>query len=99
MMILLCETDVPNCPCKVVKLDSEMNQTDESILIQTDWDYPGIASTFGWIPCTCGETDGTIDCSHHTVSEMIQNARQYIEDHIGDTVDDPGYFQNGGVPC
>ena len=26
------------------------------ILIQSDWDYPGTASTFGWVPCECGRT-------------------------------------------
>ena len=62
------------------------------ILIQTDWDYPGVASTFGWCPCDCGETDGTVDCPHRTASAMISEAGEYLDDHIGDTVDDPGYF-------
>ena len=62
------------------------------ILIQTDWDYPGVASTFGWCPCDCGETDGTVDCPHRTASDMISEAGEYLDDHIGDTVDDPGYF-------
>lgn len=61
--------------------------------IQTDWDYPGVASTFGWTPCKeCRETDGTVDCAHHTASEMISSAREWLDDHIGKTVDDPGYF-------
>ena len=62
------------------------------ILIQTDWDYPGVASTFGWCPCDCGETDGTVDCPHRTASDMISEAGEYLDDHIGNTVDDPGYF-------
>lgn len=63
------------------------------VLIQTDWDYPGTASTFGFVPCDCGETDGTIDCKHKTASDMIAAAAEYLDDHIGDTVEDPGYFE------
>ena len=64
------------------------------ILIQTDWDYPGVASTFGWVPCECGETDGTVDCPHKTASQMISEAAEYLDEHIGNTVEDPGYFGN-----
>lgn len=69
--------------------------TGKDILIQTDWDYPGIASSFGWCPCKkCGDTDGTVDCAHRTASEMIQEAREYLDMCCDDpiTVDDPGYF-------
>lgn len=62
------------------------------ILIQSDWDYPSIASTFGWTSCACGETDGTVDCPHKTASQMIVDAQDYLDDHLGETVDDPGYF-------
>lgn len=63
------------------------------ILIQSDWDYPGLASTFGWTPCECGTTDGTVDCPHKTASRMIAEAQEFLDRHIGDSVDDPGYFQ------
>ena len=59
----------------------------------TDWDYPGVASTFGWAPCDCGFTDGTVDCEHKTASEMIYEAGEYLDEHIGDVVEDPGYFE------
>jgi hypothetical protein len=62
------------------------------ILIQSDWDFPGAASTFGWSPCACGATDGTVDCDHHTRSEMMANAWDFLSAHAGDTVPDPGYF-------
>lgn len=65
-----------------------------SVLIQTDWDYPGTASTFGWRPCSCGETDGTVDCPHRTASEMIASAAEFLDDHIGERVEDPGYFES-----
>jgi len=70
----------------------------ESILVQVDYDRCGIASTFGWSPCydcrrACKrETDGTVDCARRTVSEHIASATDYLDVHIGDTVDDPGYF-------
>jgi hypothetical protein len=64
------------------------------ILIQTDWDYPGIASSFGWQACKCGMTDGTVNCKHKTASEMIEDAGNFLNDHIGDTIPDPGYFEN-----
>ena len=63
------------------------------LLIQLDWDYPGIASTFGWSPCPCGQTDGTVDCPHRGASDMIAEASEFLRDHVGDTVEDPGYFE------
>ena len=74
-----------------------------SILVQTDWDFPGLAATFGWNPCSgcrhsCkGSTDGTIDCRARTASEHIGRAREYLDQHDGKTVEDPGYFQTEGA--
>ena len=67
-------------------------QTGGEILVQTDWDFPGLASPFGWSPCSCGATDGTVDCDHKTAGEMIAAARDFLTAHVGDTADDPGYF-------
>jgi hypothetical protein len=67
-------------------------ENGHSILVQQDWDFPGLASTFGWSPCPCGTTDGSIDCEHRTVTEMIADARDFLTAHVGDTADDPGYF-------
>ena len=66
----------------------------QDILIQTDFDFPGIASTFGWTPCECGSTDGTVDCAHRKASDMIAEAQAFLDDHIGDQADDPGYFES-----
>jgi hypothetical protein len=63
-----------------------------SILVQSDWDFPNLAMLFGWSACRCGGTDGTIDCEHRTVSEMVEDAREFLRAHVGDTADDPGYF-------
>ena len=51
-----------------------------------------IASAIGWVSCGCGATDGTIDCPHQTVVDMIADARRHLDAHLGDAVDDPGYF-------
>jgi hypothetical protein len=31
-----------------------------------------------------------------TSLEFIESAREWLDDHIGDEVDDPGYFSEGG---
>lgn len=62
-------------------------------LIQTDWDFPGIASTFGWSPCSCGATDGTVACAHKNAGQMIAEAQAFLDEHIGDDFADPGYFE------
>jgi hypothetical protein len=68
------------------------DKDDRTLLIQSDWDYPGIASSFGWIPYEeCRNTDGTVDCKHHTASGMIASAAEYL-DGYPDAVEDPGYF-------
>ena len=55
---------------------------------QNDWDYPYIAGMFGWVPCDdCGETDGTVSCKHKSVSVMIEEAHDFINDHIGTEVE------------
>ena len=63
------------------------------VLIQSDWEYPGAASSFGWSPCDCGETDGTVDCAHKTSGEMISDAYDFMIENDGATADDPGYFE------
>jgi hypothetical protein len=63
-----------------------------NLLVQLDFDFPGLASTFGWSPCACGDTDGTVDCDHRTAAEMIADAHDFLMAHVGDATDDPGYF-------
>lgn len=63
-----------------------------SRLVQWDWDFPLVAGAFGWEPCSCGSTDGTIDCEHRTVRDMIWDAYEYLASRIGETIEDPGYF-------
>lgn len=69
-----------------------VREDGRDLLVQTDYDYPGLASTFGWSPCSCGETDGTVNCSHRTADDMIAEARDFLQERVGQTTDDPGYF-------
>lgn len=68
-------------------------ETNETLLIQSDWDYPGVASSFGFVPCAqCDCTDGTVDCAHKTVLEMITEAQEFLDSAEGEVTEDPGYF-------
>ncbi len=55
----------------------------DTVLIQTDWDYPGVASRTGYVPCACGATDGTVDCPHHKAGDMIAAAYDWLEARAG----------------
>lgn len=80
------------------------NADGRDILVQTDWDYPGVASSFGWSlratqygnadPCDHAETDGTITCPDcgTPAGSFIADAGAWLADHAGATADDPGYF-------
>lgn len=72
---------------ELVDLDS-----GKSLLFQADWDFPGLATSFGFVPCKCGRTDGSVDCPHKTASQMIAEAQDFLDEHIGDQIPDPGYF-------
>lgn len=69
-----------------------------SVLVQTDWDYPGTARTFGWNmaeeKCAHTGTDGTVNCPDcgKTATAFISEAGAYLDDNIGAEAEDPGYF-------
>jgi hypothetical protein len=67
-------------------------ETGRDVWVGEDWDFPCVARNFGFVPCDCGETDGTVDCPHKTATDMITAARDWLDDHIGDTCEDPGYL-------
>lgn len=90
------ERDVNYAPCSYLIVEEGYSTRDDkhTVLVQSDWDFPALASNLGYIPCKCGETDGTIDCPHKTVSQMISEAIDYLDEHLGETFDDPGYFES-----
>jgi hypothetical protein len=79
--------------CFVIRRVSRLKEErEDSVFIQADLDYPGLASTFGWsVGCDCS-TDGTVDCQHKTVSEHIASAYDFLGSNTGKVVEDPGYF-------
>lgn len=96
-------TDV-DAPCigEIIASDGKTTR-----LVQSDWDYPGVASTFGWTIqnvqkdddptynfCEHSGTDGTVDCKECgiTASEFITSAGNWLSDNDGVTAEDPGYF-------
>lgn len=93
--------NAPCCPGEIVADDGQ------TVLIQTDWDYPSVASAFGWdiksvqhegyeAPWLCAHqhTDGTVNCHDcgFKAGDFINAAGAWLNDNDGATVDDPGYF-------
>lgn len=78
--------------CRVDEHGGYDSRSDDTILIDHDWDYPALAATWGYVPCSQCGTDGTVDCPHHTATEMITAAYDWLEAHTGEIADDPGYF-------
>lgn len=79
-----------------------LSDDGQSLLVQLDWDFPSLASTFGWSPanvegetaCSHTGTDGTVACGCGvSVGTFIASARDYLDAHIGVEVEDPGYFE------
>lgn len=68
------------CGFLIVKDGRKSVYDDENtVLIQSDWDFPGVASSMGWIPCeNCERTDGTVDCEHKQKSQMMSEAYDFI---------------------
>ena len=54
--------------------------TSEDILIQSDTDFPSLAIDFG------------LAIEEPLTIESIGKAIDYLDDHIGTTIADPGYF-------
>lgn len=61
--------------------DGQWNTKDDNntVLVQSDYDWPSIAGTFGWT----GDPDDL---------EQISAAGKYLDNNLGKVVDDPGYF-------
>ena len=95
------DCNAPGCPCEILPV-GKGSKGLAGILVQTDWDYPGFATSFGWDVNSvqregqnCDHaSDGTVDCKCGvTASEFISAAYDFLADNDGLTVDDPGYFQ------
>ena len=60
---------------------------EEIEFVQSDWGYAPLAQRFGWVPCPCGHTDGTVKCEHRTVSDMLSEAFDYLADRDGEEIE------------
>jgi hypothetical protein len=103
MSRIILDSDTSDCPgavCKILNADNE----NHNILVQTDWDAPSVASSFGWNmrevqvqnagSCNHSHTDGTVDCPDCGIkaTTFINAAIEWINDNDGVDADDPGYF-------
>ena len=96
-------------PCAFIIMRAPFDPRDEAntVLIQTDWDYPSVASAFGFdmkliqkagvdIFCDHSGTDGTVACLDCglTAGDFIEAAREYLDECVADEreAEDPGYF-------
>ena len=75
----------------------------ESVVVNTDWDFPSLARSLGWSmrgrgrsPCDHPHTDGTVDCSlcGRGVGWFIEQARVYLDKRVDTVVREKldGYF-------
>lgn len=60
------------------KYDWDERDAQNTRLIQTDWDFPGLARTFGW-----DGYDADVDRAREYLDECVEEAK---------VVEDPGYF-------
>ena len=79
------DSDYAPCGFLIVPEDASPYDDSHTVLIQTDWDFPGVATSMGWQACSqCGATDGTVNCEHRTASDMIAEAYDWIREHDGE---------------
>lgn len=69
----------------------EKETGEDSVLFQTDWDFPGLARDLGWNGkvgrerCQHRGTDGTVTCPDcgRSASEFIAAAANWLDAHCG----------------
>jgi hypothetical protein len=90
MVLIAVDRDSSYAPCSFIicrvlnpeagegSYDWDTRDEDNTVLVQTDWDYPNIARTFGWE----GHDDD------------ISGAADFLDLCVGTgrVVEDPGYF-------
>jgi hypothetical protein len=97
------------CAGEILQVYKNGKPTGRSVLVQTDWDYPGVAQSFGWDmretqqadrvdrPCQHDGTDGTVPCPDCglTQTDFISAAYDWLRQQDGAKAEDPGYFSGG----
>jgi hypothetical protein len=98
----------PGCYIVARERDGTFDPASErdTVLVQTDYDFPGVASSFGWsiaydggLCCEHDGTDGTVDCPEcgRSAGAFIGAASEWLDYHDGAEVEDPGYFAESGA--
>ncbi len=75
--------------CGTFLLQAEDGRT---ILVQVDWDFPGLAETFGWSIPAGIEFDDTGKVAEESLVTVIADARDFLHERAGASTTDPGYF-------
>ena len=86
------DVNAPCCPGEI--LDSESKQ---SVLVQTDFDFPGVASSFGWnmkevqrcVSCQSGDVEYAIGQTNVVCNDCYEYTAPCDHDGTDGTVDCP----------
>lgn len=72
----------------IIVPDGGHYKDDDTRLIDSDWDWPGLASSMGWQPCH-ERTDGTVDCPvcGKSAADLMADAYDFIEAREGQSFD------------
>lgn len=78
--------DPSYAPCCYIIARAPFNTRDDAntVLVQTDWEYPSVANTFGW----------TGDPYELDMDDAITLAAEWLSENIGAEAEDPGYFSD-----
>lgn len=108
-MKVVIDRDSAYAPCSYLlcKVDADGNWDTRddmnTYVFQSDWDFPGLASIYGYVACECGCTDGTIEaCDGRSATDMILEACDYMDARLGEVVDSmtaDEYFKMEASPC
>ena len=98
MRIILDRVDHPNFCFRILPVTSkgtvrkrwpDGSKCTESVFIQTDWDYPGTANSFGWNIASVKPAD---EPDEDDVATFISAAFDWLCENDGAIAEDPGYF-------
>ncbi len=103
------DVNAPGCSGEIVNNGDASTADDSTILVQSDWDYPGTAVTFGWSlthvqKCNrrgCGHVTTTEDDRGREDSRFIYLGKdEYVCNECDRTADCCGHeLTDGTVDC
>ncbi len=87
------DRDPGYAPCSyllcVVDDEGNYDTRDEqrTVLFDSDWDFPSLAGLYGYVPCECGGSDGTVPCCGKSVDQMMIEATDMLDQNCGVVID------------